>query len=182
MRKLSVFTNISLDGYFEGPEQDLSAFKNDFEAFPSEPGEQASALLFGRKTYEMMKFWATPQAAEIAPEVAAFMNQAHKYVASHTSFEPGWERVTVIGPDVAAAVRQLKEQPGGNIMIFGSNELVVSLLRESLIDELQIVVNPLAFGQGTPLFKGLPDKVDFALKDTRPFKSGAVMLTYEPVR
>ena len=182
MRKLLVFTNISLDGYFEGPDHDLSVFKNDFEAFPNEPGEQSGALLFGRKTYEMMKFWATPQAAEMAPEVARFMNETHKYVASHIPFDPGWERVTVIGPDVAAAVWQLKEQPGGNIMIFGSNELVVSLLQEGLVDELQIVVNPLAFGDGTPLFKGLQSKVDFALKGTRPFKSGAVMLTYTPVR
>ena len=182
MRKLLVFTNISLDGYFEGPSHDLSAFKNDFEAFPNEPGEQAGTLLFDRKTYEMMKFWATPRAAEMMPEVARFMNETPKYVASHVPFDPGWENVKVLNGDVEKAVRRLKEQPGGNIMIFGSNELVVSLLGESLIDELQIVVNPLAFGQGTPLFKGLQGKVDFALKDTRPFKSGAVMLTYEPVR
>ena len=91
MRKLLVFTNISLDGYFEGPEHDLSAFKNDFEAFPTEPGDQAGSLLFGRKTYEMMKFWATPQAAAMAPEVARFMNTTHKYVASHILFDPGWE-------------------------------------------------------------------------------------------
>ena len=182
MRKLLVFTNISLDGYFEGPEHDLSAFKNDFEAFPTEPGDQAGSLLFGRKTYEMMKFWATPQAAEMAPEVARFMNTTHKYVASHILFDPGWERVTVIGPDVAAAVRQIKEQPGGNIMIFGSNELVVSLLQEGLVDELQIVVNPLAFGMGTPLFRGLQGKTDFNLTGTRPFQSGAVMLTYKPVQ
>jgi dihydrofolate reductase len=182
MRKLLVFTNISLDGYFAGPDQDLSAFKNDFEAFPSKPGKQAGALLFGHKTYEMMKFWATPQAAEMMPEVARFMNETPKYVASHVPFEPGWEQVTVLDRDVEIAVRQLKEQPGGDIMIFGSNELVVSLLQAGLIDELQIVVNPLAFGQGTTLFKGLHEKIEFTLAGTRPFKSGAVMLIYEPIR
>ena len=83
MRKILVFTNTSLDGYFEGPDHDLSTFKHDFEAFPSEPGQEAARLLFGRKTYEMMKFWSTPQAVEVAPEVASFMNETPKYVASH---------------------------------------------------------------------------------------------------
>ena len=75
MRKIVVFTNISLDGYFEGAEHDISGFKNDFEAFPAEPGQEVDALLFGRKTYEMMKFWSTPEAGEMAPEVARFMNE-----------------------------------------------------------------------------------------------------------
>ena len=68
MGKIIVFTNISLDGYFEGPGHDLSGFKNDFEAFPAEPGQETGAFLFGHRTYEGMKFWATPQAAEMMPE------------------------------------------------------------------------------------------------------------------
>ena len=182
MRKIFVFTNISLDGFFEAPGHDLSGFKNDFEAFSSEPGQEVDALLFGRKTYEMMKFWSTPQAVERMPEVARFMNETHKYAASHQPFDPGWQNVTVISGDVAAAVRKLKEQPGKNIMMFGSNDLVVSLMQAGLIDELQIVVNPVALGQGTTLFKGLPGRVDFNLKGSRVFKSGAVMLTLEPVK
>jgi len=182
MRKIMVFTNISLDGYFEGPEDDLSAFNHDFEAFPAEPGQEVDALLFGRRTYEMMKFWATPQAAEMAPAVAHFMNDTHKYVASHIPYEADWTNVTVLNGDVVREVHKLKEAPGKNMMIFGSNELVVSLLQAGLIDELQIVVNPVTLGQGTPLFKGLQEKMDFALTGTRTFKSGAVMLRYAPVR
>ena len=181
MRKILVFTNVSLDGYFEGLDHDLSAFKHDFEAFPSEGGQAAGALLFGRKTYEMMKFWSTPQAVEMAPEVARFMNETPKYVASHEPFDPGWKNVTVLSADVTAAVRKLKELPGKNIMVFGSNELVVGLLQAGLIDELQIVVNPVALGQGTTLFEGLQVKVDFTLLGTRAFKSRAVMLRLEPV-
>ena len=96
MGKIIVFTNISLDGYFEGPGHDLSGFKNDFEAFPAEPGQETGAFLFGHRTYEGMKFWATTQAAEMMPEVARFMNETHKYVASRQPFNPEWENVTVL--------------------------------------------------------------------------------------
>lgn len=182
MRKLSVFTNVSLDGYYEPPDHDLSVFNHDFEAFPAQPGEQAGALLFGHTTYEMMKFWATPQAAESMPEIARFMNATPKYVASHAPFDPGWENVRVLSGDIPSAVSQLKAQPGGGIMIFGSNTLVVSLLSAGLVDELQIVVNPLLLGAGTPLFQGVTGKMELELLEARPFASGAVMLVYRPLQ
>lgn len=181
MRKLLVFTNTSLDGYFEGADHDLTAFKNDFEAFPSQPGAEVDALLLGHKTYEMMKFWSTPQAAEMMPAVASFMNDTQKYVASHRAFKAGWKNVTVITGDVEGKLRTLKAGSGKNILILGSNALVVSLLQVGLIDELQIVVNPVALGKGTAIFKGLPGKADFSLAGTRVFNSGAVMLRLEPV-
>jgi len=179
MRKISVFTNISLDGFFEGPGHDLSGFKYNSEAFTNRSGETVDALLFGRRTYEMMKFWSTPEGAERAPGVARFMNDTYKYVASRQDYDPGWRNVEVIRGDVAGKVRSLKERSGQNIMMFGSNELMVSLLQEGLIDELQIVVNPVALAQGTPLFKGLAGKVEFKLMDTFVFKTGAVLLRYE---
>jgi len=182
MGKLTVFTNISLDGYFEGPGHDLSGFKNDFEAFPANPEQQTGTLLFGHKTYEMMRFWKTPQAEEMAPAVARYMNDTPKFAASRQPFDPEWQNVTVISGDVPGEVRKLKEQDGKDILILGSNELVVTLIQAGLVDELQIVVNPVALGQGTPLFKGLAGKTDFTLKSSRTFKSGAVMLTLEPVR
>jgi dihydrofolate reductase len=182
MRRIVVFTNISLDGYFEGPGHDISGFKNDFEAFPGGEGNPVDGLLFGHKTYDMMKFWSTPQGAEMMPGVAKFMNETPKFVASHADFDPGWSKVTVLSGDVAEKVGQLKAQAGNTIMMFGSNELCVSLIQAGLIDELQIIVNPVAFGEGTPLFKGLPAKVELNLTSTRQFKSGAVMLVYTPLK
>jgi dihydrofolate reductase len=182
MRKVLVFINTSLDGYFEGPEHDLSAFSHDFEAFPSDPGEEVDTLLFGRKTYEIMKFWATPQAAEMAPAVASFMNTTQKFVASHWPFDAGWQEVKVLSRDVPGAVRELKGAPGKNILIMGSNTLVVSLLQAGLIDEVQVVLNPVTLGAGTALFDGLAGRLDFRLLGTQVFKSGAVMLRLEPVR
>jgi len=173
--------NVSLDGYFEGPRHDISWATNDFAAFSPDQSEEVDTLLFGRKTYDLMKrFWPTPQAEQIAPEVAKFMNARRKVVVSHTSFEPGWHNVTVISDDVVEKLKKLKAQPGKTIAIFGSNTLCVSLMQDGLIDEFQIIVNPVALGKGTSLFKGLPKRAALTLTGTRQFPSGAILLTYKP--
>ena len=182
MRKIIVFTNISLDGYFEGSDHDISGFKSDTEAFSSPSGDLTDALLFGHTTYEMMKFWETPQAKEMLPAIAQFMNDTPKFVASHQPFDPGWQNVQVLHGNVAAQVLSLKEQPGGAIRIFGSNTLVVSLLQAGLIDEFQLIVNPVVLSAGTPIFAGLSQKTELEFKSARPFQSGTVMLTYTPLR
>jgi dihydrofolate reductase len=180
MRKIFLFMNMSLDGYIEDAEHDISGFRNDFEAFSAQQSQEVDALLFGHKTYEMMKFWSTPQAVERMPEIAKFMNEKQKFVASHAPFQSGWSNVKVLSGDVVGAVRQVKEQPGKNLMMFGSNTLCVSLMQAGLIDEFQIVVNPVVFGGGTSLFTGLPLKAQLTLTNTYEFKSGAILLTYHP--
>lgn len=179
MRKLFVLMNVSLDGYFETPEHDLSWAHQDFEGFSTGESGKVDTLLFGRRTYEMMKFWAMPQAKKDAPEIAEFMNDRPKFVASHQSFDPGWERVTVISQDVVGSVKKLKELAGKTIAIFGSNTLCLSLIEAGLIDEFQIIVSPVVLGERTSLFRGLP-KTELELSETRRFKSGAMMLKYHP--
>jgi dihydrofolate reductase len=129
----------------------------------------------------MKSYWPTPQAIENEPEIARFMNENPKVVFSHKPFDPGWRNVTVITDDVAGEVRKLKAQPGKNIAIFGSNNLCVTLMQAGLVDEFRILVVPVALGDGTPLFKGLANKVDLTLTDTRTFESGKILLTYQPV-
>ncbi len=181
MRKIFLFMNVSLDGYFEAPGHDISWATHDYEAFSPDESGEVDALLFGRRTYEMMEsFWPTPQAAEFAPEVARFMNEKQKLVASHTAFEPGWSNVRVIHGDVPGEVRRIKAGPGKTIAMFGSNTLCVSLMQAGLVDEFQIQVNPVALGAGTPLFTGLSSKVALTLTGTQKFNSGAVLLSYAP--
>jgi dihydrofolate reductase len=181
MRKLFLFMNVSLDGYVEAPGHDLSWAKNDFEAFSAERSRDVDAMLFGRRTYEMMKnFWPSPQAREVAPEVAQFMNERRKYVASRQPFDPGWGRVTMLSGDAVAAVKKLKEGPGGSIIMLGSNTLCASLMAAGLVDEFQVLVNPVVLGEGTSLVKGLPKKIDLDLTDIHRFDSGTVLLTYTP--
>ncbi|MFN8418752.1 MAG: dihydrofolate reductase family protein [Anaerolineae bacterium] len=180
MRKIFLLMNVSLDGFFEASEHDISGFKSDFEAFSAGAGGEVDGLLFGHRTYEMMKFWRTPEAQQMAPQIAAFMNATPKYVASHQPFDPEWDNVTVLSGDVIEAVQQLKASSGSTIGIFGSNQLCVSLMQHKLIDEFQIIVNPVVFGAGTALFTGLPQKTELTLKTSRQFQSGAVMLIYHP--
>lgn len=184
MRKLWLLMNVSLDGYFEAPGHDISWASGGFEPFSDDDTGSVDAFLFGHRTYDMMKnFWPTPQAAATAPEVATVMNEKNKFVVSHAAFEPGWNNVTVLsGDDVLAEVQRLKDQPGGSIAVFGSNNLCVTLLREGLLDELHILVNPVLLGTGTSLFTGLPEKAALTLTKSQSYPSGATMLTYVPIR
>lgn len=183
MRTIFLLMNVSMDGYFEGPNDDLAWMKSKFEAFSLEPRPVVDTLLFGRRTYEMMKhFWPTPQAAAMTPEVAQFMNETPKVVVSHKDFDPGWQNVTVISDNVIAEIQKLKVQPGATIAIFGSNNLCTSLIPAGLIDEFHILVNPVTIGAGTPLFKGLQGTTSFILTDSHAFPSGVVMQRYTPAR
>jgi dihydrofolate reductase len=183
MRNIFLLMNVSLDGYFEAPNDDLSWTKSSYEAFSLEPRRAVDAFLFGRRTYEMMKaFWPTPQAAAMQPDVAKVMNETPKVVVSHHDFDPGWQNVTVISHNVMDEIRRLKAQPGESIGIFGSNTLCVSLMQERLIDDFVLLVNPVAIGEGTSLFQGLTQHVDFTLTKSHTFDSGIVMLTYAQVR
>jgi dihydrofolate reductase len=181
MRKIFLFINVSLDGYFEAPGHDISWSHTDFEAFSAGQSGEVDTILLGHNSYQLMEnFWPTPQAEQTAPEVARFMNDRLKVVATHNSFEPVWNNVRVISGDVAGEVKKLKEQPGKDIIMLGSNSLCVSLMQEGLVDEFQILMNPIALGEGTSLFSGLPQRAELTLTDTRKFKSGAILLIYKP--
>lgn len=182
MRDIVLFMNISLDGYFEAPGHDISWATQDFEAFSQRGDTTVDALLFGRRTYEMMRaFWPTEQAGAMLPDVAAYMNAQPKVVVTHdASYAPGWSNVRVLSDDVLAGIRELKQQGNGTLMMFGSNMLAVALLEHGLLDIIQTVVNPVAIGAGTPLFAGLSRRIPLDLTGTRQFKSGSVQLTYRP--
>jgi len=181
MRAISLFVMTSLDGYVYGPGGDLSWARNDGEAFSPERSESTDAILLGRRTYEMMaSSWPTPEAREQSPEIAEFMNDRRKLVASHEPFEPDWENTTVVSGDIPAEVAKLKEQPGGSIIVLGSNELCVSLVPAGLVDVFQVLVHPVVLGDGTSLFAGLLEPVYLTRTGSREFGDGTVLLTYEP--
>ena len=182
MGKITLFMNVSLDGFFEGPNHDLSWATRDFEAFSPDSSSATGAMLLGHRTYDLMKiFWPTPQAAQTEPAVAKYMNERLKLVVSHQPFEPGWQNVRVISNGVRSEIEKLKQQPGADIIIFGSNNLCVSLLQWGLLDEVQLLVNPVVLGQGTSLFHGLTEKANLKLTNSKPHKSGNILLTYVPV-
>jgi dihydrofolate reductase len=185
MRIISSFNFVTLNGFFEGPNHDLSWHKHggqEESEFALEGLRSDSILLYGRATYEMMaSFWPTPMAAEMMPEMAAGMNKAEKIVFSRTLKKADWNNTTIISNNIFEEVRKLKQSPGRDMTILGSGSIVRQFAEEGLIDVIQLMVDPVALGNGTPLFKNMRRQLDLQLMDTRTFKSGVVLLSYRPV-
>ena len=186
MSKLNAFVFTTLNGYFEGPdpgdiswhrhEQEESEFSADMLAFQS-------MLLFGRKTYEMMVcFWPTPAAMQALPKVAEGMNRAEKIVFSRTMKQADWNNTRVVSDDLIGEVTRLKETSSRDLTILGSGSIVTQLGEAGLIDAYEIMIDPVALGSGSTLFKGLKGKLDLELKDSKVFRSGVVLLRYRPLQ
>ena len=163
MRKLASFTNVSLDGYFADANSQMSwahtGSDPEFEKFTAENAKGGGILLFGRVTYEMMlSYWPTPAAQQASPAVAEQMNNLQKFVVSRTLKDASWKNTTVLKGDLAAEIRTLKETASADIVILGSGSIVSQLAQSGLIDEFQLVVNPVALGKGKSLFDGVSTK------------------------
>ncbi len=185
MRKLIVFNQVSLDGYFTDVDGDMSwAHKQDAEwnAFVAENARSGGELLFGRITYELMKsYWPTPAAAKAVPVVAERMNNLPKIVFSKTLDKAPWNNTKLVRGDLAAEIRKMKNEPGEQMVIMGSGTIVSQLTAEGLIDEYQIVVNPIVLGEGRTMFEGIKRKLNLKRTKTRSFGNGNVLLCYEPI-
>jgi dihydrofolate reductase len=186
MPNLHVFENVTLDGYFTGEDGDLSwahargGDDPDWNEFIAGNASGGGTLLLGRKTYEMMKvYWPTAEAKRDAPEVAEGMNRMKKVVVSRTLEDPEWSNTEILAGDLAEEVRKLKESADGDITILGSGSIVAQLAAEGLIDDYQVIVNPVVIGKGRSLFEGVEEPPNLKLKQTRAFKNGNVLLSYE---
>ena len=183
MRKIFTFLAATVNGYYEGPNQefDWPTVDEEFNEFSLAQLDEVDTLLFGRVTYELMaSYWPTPVANEDDPRVAARMNEISKIVVSRTLDKADWHNTRLIRDDIVGAITEIKQQPGRDIAIFGSSALTVSLLQHGLIDELRIMVNPIILGAGKSLFATADQRVGLSLLEAEPFKSGNVLLRYEP--
>lgn len=184
MARLSVYNTVSLDGYFSGPNDDLSWAHSQDEEWQEHVQQNAMGggrLLLGRVTYEMMAgFWPTEQAAKNFPVVAERMNSLPKFVFSRMLRQANWNNTTLLKGDLAAEARKLKAEPGKDLVILGSGSIVAQLSREGLIDEYQVVVCPVVLGQGRTMFDGARARLPLRLIRSRTFGNGNVLLCYEP--
>jgi dihydrofolate reductase len=180
MGKVIVWNLVTLDGYFEGAKKwdldfHMQAWGPELEALSKEFGKKAEALVFGRVTYEGMKaYWTTTQDET---EVKAYMNALPKIVASHTLEKSDWNNTRIV-KDIAGELAQLKQASDKNIYIFGSADLVASLLQDELIDEIMLCVVPVLLGKGTPLFKPADQSKPLKLLESRSLGTGGVILRY----
>ena len=187
MRKLIVFNQVSLDGYFTDANGDMSFARKDagdveWNAFVSGNASNGGVLVFGRITYELMSsFWPTPLAAQMMPVVAERMNSLPKVVFSRTLKEASWSNTTLVPGDVVGAVRKMKNERGPDMAILGSGSLVSQLAPHRLIDHYKIVVVPIVLGRGRTMFEGVRESIPLKLAGTRAFGNGNVLLNYEPI-
>jgi dihydrofolate reductase len=180
MRRVVASQFLSLDGVMEALEKwHLPYFNEEMGAVIGEAISSTDAFLLGRRTYEeWAAFW--PSQPIDANPMAAAINGLPKYVASTTLNDVSWENSKLLGDDVAAAVSDLKQQPGKDISISGSATLIRSLLNEGLIDELRLMIHPVVLGSGGRLFENGTGQTPLELVESKTFSTGVLDLTYRP--
>ena len=185
MAKVRVFNQVSVDGFFCDVQGDVNwahKFDPEWMDFVASNASGNGVLLFGRKTFQMMEAaWTSPMAAKMNPALAERMTQLPKVVFSRTLETVGWANTTLIRDDLLGAVRELKRLEGPDRVVMGSGSVVAQLTQAGLVDEYQLVLNPIILGRGRTLFEGLEPKRALSLKKSRPFSNGNVVLWYEPV-
>jgi dihydrofolate reductase len=192
--KLTTTTNVSVDGVMQGlggPDEDrrggferggwaLPLFDDEAETFLGQGYQRADAFLFGRRTYEIFAgSWGTMEDPSNSP-IAAALNAQPKYVASTTLTDPQWADTTVLSGDVAAAIRELKAEPEGELQVHGSGSLVRWLFDNRLVDEITLLTYPVVVGQGTRLFPATGPDTALELVDSRATSDGVTIQVYRP--
>jgi dihydrofolate reductase len=188
-RRLFVSMIVSLDGYVEGPNRELSWFPDgdpQFEQYADEMIDSVGLALYGRRSYEaMLAYWPEAERNPRSPADLSFarrMNALPKVVLSRTLQRAAWSNTSIVSSDVRQAITALKQQPGKPIVAWAGPSLVATLAELDLVDEYRLVVCPALLGGGTPYFKN-PELVR-GLKLVRTTQLGAqvVVLCYEPTR
>jgi dihydrofolate reductase len=191
MRRVIVSNVMSLDGFVSGPKGELDWFVYSGFVKGTEFGKYArslissvGAILMGRLTYEeFSSYW--PITKDDDPVITERMNNLPKYVFSRSLKRVAWgnwETARLVKEDAATAVSKMKQEPGRDMVIYGSATLVSTLMKARLIDEYQLLVYPIVLGRGRPEFKDLNERYSLSLISVEQFKSGAVKLIYQPLR
>jgi dihydrofolate reductase len=189
MRKIIFQMMVSLDGFIEGPKQDLSwhLVDDEFNKYAIDLLHSIDTIIFGRIAYELFeKFWpaeivdpaTTPDNLEIANQI----NDMRKIVFSKTMEKVEWKN-TILLPQVnPEEINKMKQEEGKDMVIFGGAGIAQSFMKHELIDEYRIMINPIILGKGKPLFEDMTHRMKLKLQKTRTFASGVVMLIYEPLK
>jgi len=187
--KVFVFVNLTLDGVMQGPaspeEDTRGGFKHGgwgapYAAMPSagEAIANVGGLLVGRRTYE--QFYAVWPKRTESP-YSAWMNNITKYVASRTLKEPlSWKNSVLLKGDAAEAVARLRKEPGKDLVIMGSGQLIQSLMRHNLVDEYVLPIHPLVLGTGRHLFTDGGAAASLRLVSSKTTDKGVIIATYRP--
>lgn len=185
MRKIVLFEHLSIDGFAAGPDGEMEWIYVDEGIFEvaGQMTDQSDMALYGRVTFELMdSYWPTaadqPGASAHDLQHAAWYKGVPKLVLSRT-LKSDRKDITIIGDNVITQIKNLQRQPGKTILMLGSPSAAHSLIRENLIDEYWLFINPVIMGEGKPLFPDLKSRLSLKLVESRGFNGGVVLLRYE---
>jgi dihydrofolate reductase len=181
MRKIIAGINITLDGFCN---HDAMTADDEMHQHYNDLLKNADTMIWGRIVYQMMEsYWPTlidnPSGNKPTDDFAVLADNIHKIVYSRTMNEVTWKNSELKKELNKEDILALKQQPGKNILV-GSPSLIVAFTKLGLVDEYQFCIQPVILGQGLPLFKNITEKIDLKLLNTKTFKSGAVVMYYEP--
>jgi dihydrofolate reductase len=182
MSKLIGYTHVSLGGEIGSPQVWAASYLDEENtAYAMRVLQAADALLLGRRTYEGLSaaYPAMTDDPRATNEFVDRMNSIPKFVATRTLQELSWN-ASVIDGDVVERVAQLKEKPGGDLLKFGTGPLDTLLMAHGLIDELHLLLAPVAVGRGQHLFEDVETMPHLRLLDVTRFASGVLALRYAP--
>ncbi|MFA7617229.1 MAG: dihydrofolate reductase family protein [Weeksellaceae bacterium] len=182
MRKIIAALNMTIDGICDHtagiPDAELH------QHYTALLG-QGEAILYGRKTFQLMEFWRTilekPSEEQSMNDFALVIDKIPKIVFSNTLKNTDWESATLANSDLKETIVELKQNSGKDIFV-GSRSLIIQLMKLNLIDELQLCIHPMVEGKGLALFENINDRIIFKLAKTKTFNSGAIILYYEPIK
>lgn len=181
MRKVIVSSYMTLDGRVDEPRDWALPYDDEGAArYHTDLVMNSDGLLLGRRTYEMFAALFPARSGEL-PYVDR-INSMAKYVASTTLKDLEWENSHLIEGDVAAAVAQLKEPPGKDLIMYGGHDLMHSLLEHDLVDEFRILVQPVLLGKGRSFLRDGMERIDLDLVDATVIPSGVAVLRYQSKR
>ena len=200
--KLTTMTQVTVDGVMQGnggaSDEDrrngferggwaMGAGDDETMTLINQTYQRADAFLFGRRTYELFAgYWGAEERARAAAEdpgnhqIAAALNAKPKYLASTTLTRPRWANTTVLSGDLAAAIRELKAKPTGELQVHGSGALIRWLLQNGLVDEINLLIVPVVLGQGKRLFPDIGPDIALDLVESRADSKGVTIQVYRP--
>ncbi|MFJ4624349.1 dihydrofolate reductase family protein [Streptomyces sp. NPDC088812] len=188
MRRIVLMSSVSIDGYFEGPDHDISWHRVDdaLHQHFNDIVRDLDGLIHGRVTYDLMAaYWPTadadPRASATEAEFAGIWRDIPKYVYSRTLERADWN-TTIVREVVPEEVTALKNQPGTGDLVLGGADLAATFLRHDLVDEIRLYVHPVLLGHGKPLFPPTGTTIPLHLTESRTFPSGVTLLHYTVLR
>lgn len=181
MRKIIAAINMTIDGFCDHtagiPDEEIHQHYKELL-------NDADAILYGRITYQLMKYWQdllkNPSGEKSIDDFAVAIDRIPKIVFSNTLKDAAWDTAKLADQSIDDVVSELKQQPGRDILV-GSRSLIVHLMNLNLIDEYQLCVHPVIVGKGLPLFEKAIERTVYKLLRTKIFSSGAIIHYYKRI-